>query len=204
MSFDDDLETALNAEPDWTTVDVTLGGKLHTFRFDRMVGTLWAAETDKHPVRPGVLMDMRYGYNLRTLTQVVAPITGRRVERDTLEKLSDEQWAKLFKALPGAHLERIADALFKLNEYLPALEVEAAKKALEAESASNSASPDPSASPTEDSRRPPHRNRHLAGTRVHPTRTSSAACLPRTRGRRRPARATHVRGHRPGRDPHRP
>lgn len=140
MSFDDDVAAQIAAEKDFVNVDVTLNGKLYTFRFFQMDGLEWADQTDRFPARPGVLLDMRYGYNLRPLSKAVAPLSGKQVDGDTLIDLTPEQWEKLFKALPGAAVMRIGDALFNLNEYAPGEAVEAAKKASAAESALSSAS----------------------------------------------------------------
>jgi hypothetical protein len=152
MSFDDDLEAAVLAEKDWADVEISLNGKYHVLRFFEMDALLWADQTDRFPARPRVLLDMRYGYNLRPLSMAVAPLTGKLVDGDKLVDLTEDQWRKLFKgALKGAPIMRIGDALFNLNEYLPGLEVEAAKKAFEVESAQKLNSPELSASPTPDS-----------------------------------------------------
>jgi hypothetical protein len=84
------------------------------------------------------MLDMRYGYNLRPLSKAVAALTGKMVDGDTLTDLTPEQWEKLFKALPGASVMRIGDAIFSLNEYMPGEAVEAAKKEFAAQSAPNS------------------------------------------------------------------
>lgn len=138
MSFDDDLDAAVAAERDTVDVSATVNGHLYTFRFTQMDGLEWADITDRFPGRPGVLLDTRYGYNLRPLSKMAAKETGELVEGDTLTKLSPEQWDKFFKGAPGAAVMRIGDAIFNLNEYLPGLAVEDAKKALAAESAKSS------------------------------------------------------------------
>lgn len=147
MSFDDDLDAQLARELDTVDVDVTVNGKLKTFRFTELDGLKWADLCDRAPARPGVLMDMRYGYDIRSLTTIAAPVSGVLVDGDTTSELSVAQWAKLLKGQPGAGIQRIGDALFSLNEWLPAQAVEEAKKASAAESAKNSPSPGDSVSP---------------------------------------------------------
>lgn len=146
-SLDDDLDQQMNRELDTVDVDVTVNGKLRTFRFTEMDGLKWADLCDRAPARPGVLLDMRYGYNMRELTVLAAPQSGVLVNGEKSETLSVEQWAKLFKGLPGSAVQRVGDALFNLNEWLPAQAVDAAKKAFAAESAKNSSLPDTSESP---------------------------------------------------------
>jgi hypothetical protein len=152
MSFDDDLEAAFTSEKDWVDVEVSLNGNLHVLRFFEMDGLEWADQTDRFPARPGVLLDMRYGYNLRPLAKAVAIATGKLVEGDTTKDIPAAQWEKLFKgALAGAPIMRIGDAIFNLNEYLPGQAVEAAKKAAAVESAQKLNSPAPTESLEADS-----------------------------------------------------
>jgi len=130
MSFDDDLKAQAEAERPFEDVSVAVNKNLHTFRFRRMDGDEWANEVDKHPARPGVLVDMRYGYNIRSIVKAVAPKCGVRMDGNVETVMDVEQWGKLFKALDGAAVARFGDAIWGLNEYGPAAEVEAAKKAL--------------------------------------------------------------------------
>lgn len=151
MSFDDDLDAQVAAEADYADVDLLINGKLHTLRFFQMDGLEWSDQTDRFPVRPGVLMDSRYGYNLRPLSQAVAPLCGKLVDGDKLVDLTKKQWAKLFKGVAPSAVMRIGDTIFNLNEWLPGKAVDEAKKALAVESALNSASQELSASPEADS-----------------------------------------------------
>lgn len=152
MSFDDDLDAQLSADKDTRDVDVVLNGKLVTFRFVQMDALEWAAATDMFPARPKVLLDMRYGYNLRGLTPLAAARSGKRVDGDKLVELTPEQWEKLFKALPGAHVMRIGDSLFDLNEYSPGEAVVALKKELADVSALSSDLPETLESLPDDSK----------------------------------------------------
>jgi hypothetical protein len=151
MSFDDDLDAQVAAEAEYADVDVLINGKLCTLRFFQMDGLDWADQTDRFPARPGVLLDMKYGYNIRPLSLAVAPLCGKMVDGDTLVDLTKEQWVKLFKGIAPASVMRIGDNIFNLNEYAPGEAVAAAKKASAAESALNSASPENTESPEVDS-----------------------------------------------------
>lgn len=128
MSIDDDLEADLNREADSVDLNITVNGNLRTLRFTQMDGMEWADLTDRYPARPGVLLDMRYGYNLRELAKAAAPLCGKILDGDTPTELSEEQWAKLFKSQPGATVMRIGDVIWNLNEFLPGQAVEALKK----------------------------------------------------------------------------
>lgn len=129
LSFEDDIKAEFEAPKPTHDVDITLNGTLYTFRFTRMDGLEWASLVDLFPARPSVLLDMRYGYNIRPLTLAAAAKSGKRLDGDSYVDLTEDQWRNLFKALPGSSVQRFSDALFLLNEYGPAQEVEAAKKA---------------------------------------------------------------------------
>ncbi|MBT2502978.1 hypothetical protein [Curtobacterium sp. ISL-83] len=153
MAFEDDLAAAQTPEDRYIDVLVLINSKPYTLRFRAMDGIEWAAETDRHPARPGVLVDARYGYNLRSLIRAAAPRCGVLVDGDeerTLrvdpiipetpgmppQKRVDE-WADVFKAISGHEFQRVTDAIWSLNEYFPQQEIEAAGKAL-ADSANTS------------------------------------------------------------------
>jgi hypothetical protein len=150
MSFEDDLKAVQTVEKPFADVPVMVNGNLHTFRFTQMEGADWAAEADKYPIRPGVMIDQRYGYNLRALIKGIAPKCGARlVDGELVELRVDppaakgdrkprvDEWAMLFKAINGFDFQRVSDAIWSLNEWLPQQAVEAAKKALD-DSAKNS------------------------------------------------------------------
>jgi hypothetical protein len=127
MSFEDDIKAAVAAPPPYLDVDVTVNGNLHTLRFEEMDPFEWASEADRHPARPGVMIDSRYGYNLRSLVKAVAPRTGSLVEGDTTVPVKD--WPALLKAIGGNGFQRVTDAVWSLNEYLRERAVDDAKKA---------------------------------------------------------------------------
>jgi hypothetical protein len=138
MTFEDELDAAQAADPIHIDVPVELNGKLHVLRFYQWAGIEWATEADRHPARPGVLVDKRYGYNLRTLCLAAAKVTGRRLNNGEPVELSPERWEQLFKTLGGAPVGRICDAIWGLNEAAPAEAVEQAKKEYAASSAATS------------------------------------------------------------------
>jgi hypothetical protein len=148
MSFEDDLNAPL--ERISRDVDLTLGGHLYTLRFTALDGLTWANETDKYPMRPGIAFDSFYGYDIRALTEGVAPLCGVRVDGNTTTELSDDAWANLFARIDGLAFKNISDALFWVNELAPEQAVEAAKKAL-ASSEATSSLPSNSVSPPEGS-----------------------------------------------------
>lgn len=155
MTFEDDIRAEFEAPRAFVDVPVKLNKNLYTFRFFRMNPDEWLAACDLHPARIGVAMDMRFGYNLRALTPVVAAETGKRVDGDELVDLTPDQWSNLFKSLAGGVVGKIGDAIFHLNEIGPTEEIadlqELLKKALAVVSGSNSASPPASESPIVDS-----------------------------------------------------
>ena len=127
MSFKDDLAAASAAPKDYADAEVTVNGTLYTLRFEQMDPVEWASEVDKHPARPNVLLDMRYGYFLRSLVKAVAPLTGKVLDGD--EFVDVEDWPALFKSIGGYGMQRVTDAIWAVNERGPEMAVEAAKKA---------------------------------------------------------------------------
>jgi hypothetical protein len=144
MSFEDDLKAVSVAPVEYLDVDVLLNGNVHVFRFEQMDGLEWAAETDRHPQRPGVGIDSLYHYNLRSLIKAVAPMCGGRLVDGKVVKLQVDpinpkkphdknrvdEWRDLWKRMDGNTFQRITNAIWALNERLPELQIEAAKKAL--------------------------------------------------------------------------
>lgn len=160
MSFDAeldaDLDAQLAAEPDFAYVHVTVNGKYRKLRFTQMDGLAWADLCDRCPPRmtqgPNktlvpIELDGAYGYNVRSVTALAAPISGHVQSGDDWVELSEERWRKLIKGLPGAQLRACGDAIFQLNQWGPSQAVLDAKKASEVESAMKSFSPALSESP---------------------------------------------------------
>ena len=142
MSFEEDLAAAQDVEAPRIDVDVLVNKKLYTLRFRQMDGLEWASEVDRHPARPGVMLDARYGYNLRSLVKGAAPKCGVRVDGDAelplrvdpfvkgSQTARVDEWALVLKAISGHDFQRITDAIWALNEKFPEDAVKAAKKAL--------------------------------------------------------------------------
>lgn len=98
-------------------------------RFYKMDGLAWAALIAEHPPRTNVHLDLRYGFNLHAVVPNVVPLTGRVVDGEAEVTLPRDQWKDLLAVLSGFEVERIADAIFVLNEWDPQQAVERAKKA---------------------------------------------------------------------------
>lgn len=136
MSFAEDLLAETNAPKPFEDVQVLLNGHIHTIRFTQVDGDVWGEAVDLSPVRIGVPLDLRYGYNVRSVVGLIAPVSGQLVDGDELADISEEQWRSILKR-NGATTNAITSAIFGLNEHAPAEAVEAAKKALAAGSAKN-------------------------------------------------------------------
>lgn len=151
LSFEDELDQDVAAqsaaEPDYSTIAVLVNGKLRKLRFAQMDGLEWADLCDRCPPRLDVDIDKGYGYNVRAAVYLAAPISGRIQSGEDWVELSADRWKKLIRALPGAQLRSVGDAVFQLNQWGPAMAVVDAKKALEVESAMKSFSPALSESP---------------------------------------------------------
>jgi hypothetical protein len=130
MGFLEDLAKQQGSPQPTADAVVQIGDSSYTFRFTRMRGIQWAVEAVKHPARPGVLLDARYGYNLHDMVRAVAPLTGARVDGDDLVQVETKQWKALFESLDAAGVQEIVDTVWALNEWNPQQELEAAKKAL--------------------------------------------------------------------------
>ena len=128
MSFLEDLKVAKEAPRKKSDpVDVMVNGSLYALVFYRADGDVWADCVARHPARPGAIVDLRYGYNFNAVVLEIAPKTGSVVGADAIPA---EAWADLIPALSGAEIGRVTDAIWALNEWDPAQEIERAKKAL--------------------------------------------------------------------------
>jgi hypothetical protein len=54
---------------------------------------------------------------------------GGRVDGDTVEPLTSEQWAGLWSVLSGHEFERVCSVIWELNEWEPQQRIDSAKKA---------------------------------------------------------------------------
>jgi hypothetical protein len=106
-------------------------------RFTRLPGRDWARITSRHPVRPGVGIDMHFGYNYDAVCEDAATYSdpktqesfGALIEDGERVELSREEWAELFDVLAGSDIESIRDAIWGLNEYEPEQRLQALVKA---------------------------------------------------------------------------
>jgi hypothetical protein len=120
-------------------------GTLITLRFTQLPGQAWAEIGARNPARPDVLLDRIYHYNYheaakqaavyrdpeeaggRAYAELVVP--GQGDGEPTLEPVTAEQWAGIFEVISGHEFERIASAIWDLNDYGPQQRIAAAGKA---------------------------------------------------------------------------
>ena len=139
------LERAKTDEPVRSDpVKVTISNELVEFVFERVDGKLWAGQCAKFPPRVDVPIDRNYGYNFHQVVISVSPESGRLVSDDGLVPLSDEQWRGVFAdgVLSGHDFQRVADAIWHVNEWGPQQKVAALSKASARASKQNSDSPE--------------------------------------------------------------
>ena len=130
MGFLEDIAAAKAAPKKASDpVSVIVNGNLYELVFDRADGDVWAECVSRHPARAESKIDLRYGYNFNEVVLEIAPKTGRLA--DGVE-IPAEAWADLIPALSGAEIGRVTDAIWALNEWDPAQEIERAKKASKA------------------------------------------------------------------------
>ena len=122
VSEKDEIKARLDA------LTETANDALVTLRFTRMSGRAWAELTSKHPVRVDVPIDRRYGYNYDAACEAAAVVTGVRVDGDSLEPISEEEWRDLFDVLSGNEVGLIRDAVWSLNEFDPQQRLDALVK----------------------------------------------------------------------------
>lgn len=101
-----------------------------TFRFRKLDGYTYAGLCAKYPPRLDVSADLGAGgYNIDEVCKAAAKANGVRIDGDVEEKPSEAEWDDLFVQLSGHDVKRIRDAIWMLNEYGPAQQLELAKKA---------------------------------------------------------------------------
>lgn len=117
-------------EPETDDVDVLLSGDVVTFRFAKIDGDRWAELCGKFPPRPENTLDLAVGgYNIDMVVNAAVKINGQRVDGESVEAPTPEQWDMLLTRLSGSDVKRIRDSVWNLNEFGPAQRLEAAKKA---------------------------------------------------------------------------
>jgi hypothetical protein len=149
--LDADLDSQETEEPDFAVVPVLINGKLRRLKFTQMDGLAWADICDRNDPRTGVKIDTAFGYNVAGAATLAAAASGRIQSGEEWKTLTPERWKRVIRNLSGAHLRAVADAVFQLNQYGPALAVLEAGKAYAVESAMKSFSPALSESPAVDS-----------------------------------------------------
>ncbi|MDR6574359.1 hypothetical protein J2X60_003018 [Curtobacterium sp. 320] len=86
-------------------------------KFTRMEGTGWNDLTIINPPREDSLPDkLIFGYNIHAVTRAAAVVSGVLIEDDQERELTQEQWDDLFVLLSGKDNEKIANAIYALNE----------------------------------------------------------------------------------------
>jgi hypothetical protein len=130
VGFLEDIAAAKAAPKETSApVAVIVNGTLYELVFERADGDVWAECVSRHPVRVDAVIDRRYGYNFNAVVLEMAPRTGRLADGTAIPA---EAWADLIPSLAGAEIAAVTDAIWALNEWNPAQEIEKAKKALKA------------------------------------------------------------------------
>lgn len=122
-------------------VQAEAASSLIVLRFTKLPGEEWVNIVARYPQRVDVGVDRMYGYNVHAVCRAAAAVSGVRLNGDSSEALSDEQWDRLFALISGHEFSNVCDAIFGLNEYGPELRVAEAKKASSAGTDGSSASP---------------------------------------------------------------
>lgn len=101
---------------------------LVTIRFTRMEGGKWTRLVSANPMRLGIAIDERYGYDYDTVSELAARETGRRIDDDGEHEITPEQWDRLMPRLSGHDVGLIRNAVWVLNEWEPAQHIDALVK----------------------------------------------------------------------------
>lgn len=132
----DDFDALLDAaverktvKPDTAIAEVLVNDTAVTLKFTEMDALKWAGVTAVNPVRLGSPIDHQYGFDTAGAAKMAAVFSGVRVVGDSEHELSFEQWEKIFTAISGGDLAKIADAVFMVNVYNAQIRLVSAKKA---------------------------------------------------------------------------
>lgn len=131
MGFKEDVEAAKAEPARFAILPIEVAGKRHKFKFTKMDGVAFAAETLRHPPRMEITIDREFGYNVSALSLAVAPLCGVRLDGDEHVSMSADEWRELFDVVDGGAIESITNTIFELNEFSSAKAVRAAKKVLD-------------------------------------------------------------------------
>jgi len=148
LGFLDDLAAAKEAPRKKSKpVEVLVNGNLYELVFYRADGDVWADSVARHPLRLDAVIDLKYGYNFNEVVLEIGSTTSRYIEGGEehafpIDEVKDGEkppirpkssaWESFFKSLSGSEVGKVTDAIWALNEWDPAQEIERAKKALKA------------------------------------------------------------------------
>jgi hypothetical protein len=146
MGFSEDLKAAKTAAVPHLDVEVPVNNTTYTLRFRKAASQAWVEAVDRSPARTPLSeypYDNLYGYNLRSVTRLVAPscgvllVDGEEVslrvdvfDPDNPDAELVDEWAELFEAISGRAESKIGDAIYALNEYESAAALNRALAAL--------------------------------------------------------------------------
>ena len=137
----DDAIARTADSPKTELAQVYVGDDLLTIRVSELDGDSWAACTTAHPPRKGVSIDQAFSYNLTAASKAALPLSAVLVDGDEVQKLTAEQWSKLWRATDPQGRQAITDAVFAVNEHAQLARLDAARKGIEAASRQKRRSP---------------------------------------------------------------
>jgi len=121
--------------------EIHLAGELLTLKFTELAGDEWATFTMAHTPRKSVPLDHAFGYNVSAATKDALAASAVLVDGDSEQKLSDEQWARLYRGTDPQGRQVITSGIFAVNEAAELARIDAARKASEAVSKRKRRSP---------------------------------------------------------------
>ena len=112
--------------------EIHLAGEVVTLRFTELDGDDWATFTIAHMPRKGVPIDHSFGYNVSAAAKDALSKSAVLVDGDSEQKLTDEQWARLYRGTDPQGRQVITSGIFAVNESAELARIDAARKASEA------------------------------------------------------------------------
>lgn len=142
LSTGDD-ETVVSLREQLDELDASVQDSLVTYRVFRLPGDVWAELVARNPVRVGVPIDQRYGYNYDAVCKQALQFVGADgfvyggpLEDDAVTALDAAEWARTFKVLSGHEVTKLISDVWELNEYEKSQRIEALVKSFGAASRS--------------------------------------------------------------------
>jgi hypothetical protein len=132
VGFRDDLATAKEHVADRVKTEVVpavVNGTLYNVMFYRADSQVWAAATVKHPPRPDIDIDRRYGYNLSAVTREISESAGRVVEDGEEIELTAAEWSDFWEIVAPQTARLIEVNVWHVHEHDAEQEIARAKKA---------------------------------------------------------------------------